>query len=108
MGGGRHGVDVHHGDKAENQERWQEPKITVSPTWRVKCQSDFMTLPPVLLQELPAVVLLLERSLVSWSLVMDEHGENKNLRDSGHQSVIPYIHRRIELYCSSLALPAWA
>jgi hypothetical protein len=28
MGGGRHGVDVHHFNEAENQERWQEPKIT--------------------------------------------------------------------------------
>jgi hypothetical protein len=27
MGGGHHGVDVHHGDEAENQERWQEPKV---------------------------------------------------------------------------------
>jgi hypothetical protein len=27
MRGGRHGVDVHHGDEAENQEWWQEPKI---------------------------------------------------------------------------------
>jgi hypothetical protein len=35
------------------------------PTWRAKCQSGFTTLPPVLLQEQPVVVLLLERALVS-------------------------------------------
>jgi hypothetical protein len=28
MGRGRHQVDVHRGDDAENQEWWQEPKIT--------------------------------------------------------------------------------
>jgi hypothetical protein len=28
MGGGCYGVDVHHGDEAENQERWQEPKVS--------------------------------------------------------------------------------
>jgi hypothetical protein len=55
-----------------------------------------MTLPPVLLQEHPIVVLLLERALVSWSLAMDE-------RDgSSRRSIIPYVHRRTELYCSSL------
>jgi hypothetical protein len=25
MGGGRYGVEVHHGDEAENQERWPGP-----------------------------------------------------------------------------------
>jgi hypothetical protein len=48
------------------------------------------------------VVLLLERASVSWSLAMDEH---KDLRSSGRQSVIPYVHGRMELYCSSLTLP---
>jgi hypothetical protein len=43
--------------------------------------------------------------LVSWSLVMDEHGEYEDLRGSGWQSVIPYVHGRMELYCSILALP---
>jgi hypothetical protein len=41
-------------------ERSQAP-----PTWRAKCRSGFATLPPVLLQEQPAVVLLLEGALVS-------------------------------------------
>jgi hypothetical protein len=36
------------------------------------------------------MVLLLERVfLVSWLLAMDEHGEHKDLRGSGHRSVIP-------------------
>jgi hypothetical protein len=75
------------------------------PSWRVKCQSGFMTLPPVLLQEQSTVVLLLERTLVSWSLAMDEHGGHEDLRGSGCRSVIPYVHERMQLYCSSLALP---
>jgi hypothetical protein len=65
-----------------------------------------MTLPPVQLQEQPVVVLLLERGfLVSWSLAMDEHSEHKDLHGSGHRCVIPYVHDRMELYYSSLALP---
>jgi hypothetical protein len=51
------------------------------------------------------MVLLLERALISWSLSMDEQGEHKDLCGSGRRSVIPYIHGRMELYCSSLALP---
>jgi hypothetical protein len=42
-------------------------------------------------------------ALVSWSLAMDEHGGYEDLRGSGRRSVIPYVHRRIELYCSSLS-----
>jgi hypothetical protein len=48
------------------------------------------------------VVLLLEGALVSWSLAMDERGGHKDLRGSGHRSVIPYVHGRTEIYCSSL------
>jgi hypothetical protein len=48
------------------------------------------------------VVLLLEGVLISWSLVMDERSGHKDLRGLGRQSVIPYIHERMELYCSSL------
>jgi hypothetical protein len=48
------------------------------------------------------VVLLLEGVLVSWSLAMDERGGHKDLRGSGRRSVIPYVHGRTELYCSSL------
>jgi hypothetical protein len=33
---------------------------------------------------------------------MDERGGHKDLRGSGHRSVIPYVHRKTELYCSSL------
>jgi hypothetical protein len=48
------------------------------------------------------VVLLLEEVLVSWSLAMNERGAHKDLYGSNHRSVIPYIHGRTELYCSSL------
>jgi hypothetical protein len=48
------------------------------------------------------VVLLLEGALVSWSLAMDECSGHKDLRGLGHQSLIPYVHGRTELYCSSL------
>jgi hypothetical protein len=61
-----------------------------------------MTLSPVLLQEQPAVVLLLERPLVSWSLAIDERGGHEDLCGSTRRSVIPYIHRRTGLCCSSL------
>jgi hypothetical protein len=61
-----------------------------------------MTLPPVLLQEHPAVVLLLERALVSWSLAMDKRDGHEDLCGSGRRSVIPYVYGRTELYCTSL------
>jgi hypothetical protein len=68
------------------------------------CRSDFATLPPVLLPEQPAVVLLFERDLVSWLLAIDEYGEQEDLRGSDRRSVTPYVHGRMGLYCSSLAL----
>jgi hypothetical protein len=49
------------------------------------------------------VVFLLERGLVSWSLAMDECGGHEDLCGSGRRSVIPYVHGRTELYCSSLS-----
>jgi hypothetical protein len=64
------------------------------------CRSGFATLPSVPLQEQPAVVLLLEGALVSWSLAMDEHDGHEDLCGSGHRSVIPYVHGRTELYCA--------
>jgi hypothetical protein len=51
------------------------------------------------------VVLLLGTTLASWLLAMDERGGHQDLRGSGRRSVIPYVHGRIELYCSRLALP---
>jgi hypothetical protein len=48
------------------------------------------------------VVLLLEGALVSWSLAIDERGGYEDLCGSGRLSVIPYVHRRMELYYSSL------
>jgi hypothetical protein len=62
------------------------------------CQSGFVTLPPVLVLEQPIVVLLLDRVLVSWSSAIDEHNEQEDLCGLGHQSVIPYVHRRMVLY----------
>jgi hypothetical protein len=64
-----------------------------------------VTLPPELLPEQSTVVLLLERVLVSWSLAVDERGGHKVLRGSGRRSVIPYVQRKTELYCSRLVLP---
>jgi hypothetical protein len=43
-------------------------------------------------REQSAVVLLLEGALVSWSLAMDKRGGYDDLRGSGRQSVIPYVH----------------
>jgi hypothetical protein len=48
------------------------------------------------------VVLLLEGVVVYWSLAMNEHGRHKDLHGSGRWSIIPYVHGRTELYCSSL------
>jgi hypothetical protein len=48
------------------------------------------------------VVLLLEGALISWSLAMNEHGRHEDLCGSGRRSVIPYVHERTELYCSSV------
>jgi hypothetical protein len=50
------------------------------------------------LQKQPAVVLLLEGGLVSWSLAMDKRGGHEDLRGSDRRSVIPYVHGRMELY----------
>jgi hypothetical protein len=35
---------------------------------------------------------------------MDEHGGHEDLCGSVRQSVIPYVHERTELYCSSLPI----
>jgi hypothetical protein len=51
------------------------------------------------------MVLLLDGVLVFWSLGMDERGRHEDLRGLAHRSIIPYIHGRTELYCSSLTLP---
>jgi hypothetical protein len=48
------------------------------------------------------VVLLLEGDLVSWSLAIDERGRHEDLSGLDHRSVIPHVHGRIGLYCSSL------
>jgi hypothetical protein len=40
----------------------------------------------MLLSEQPAVVLLLERALVSWLSAMDVHGGYENLRGSGSRA----------------------
>jgi hypothetical protein len=56
----------------------------------------------VLLQEQPVVILLLEMALISWSLVIDERDGYEDLRGSIHQSILPYVHGRTWMYCSSL------
>jgi hypothetical protein len=57
----------------------------------------------VLLQKQPAVILLLERVLVAWSLAIDERDGHKDLRGSDRRNVISYVHVRTDLYCSSLS-----
>jgi hypothetical protein len=52
------------------------------------------------------VVLLLERTLISWSLAMDERGGHEDLCGSDRWNVIPYVHERTELYCSSTSAGA--
>jgi hypothetical protein len=47
---------------------------------------------------------LLEGILVSWSLAMNEHSRYEDLRGSNRWSIIPYVHGRTELYCSSLSI----
>jgi hypothetical protein len=51
------------------------------------------------------VVLLWGRPLPSWLLAIEEHSGHEGLRGSDHRSIIPYIHERTELYCSSLYEP---
>jgi hypothetical protein len=48
------------------------------------------------------VVLLLEGHLISWSLVMDERVGHEDLHGLDRRSIIPYVHGRTELYCSSM------
>jgi hypothetical protein len=50
----------------------------------------------------PLWILLMEGALVSWSLAIDEYGGHEDLCGSGRRSVIPYVHGRTGLYCSSL------
>jgi hypothetical protein len=51
------------------------------------------------------VVLLLERTLISWSLAMDERGGHEDLCGSGHRSIIPYVHERTGVVLLKPALP---
>jgi hypothetical protein len=48
------------------------------------------------------VIFLLKGALVSWLLALGERGGHDDLRGLGHQSIIPYVHGRTELYCSIL------
>jgi hypothetical protein len=50
------------------------------------------------------VVLLWGRHLASWLLALGERGEHEDLRGSGRWSVIPYVHRRTELYYAQTCL----
>jgi hypothetical protein len=51
------------------------------------------------------VVLLWGMPLASWLLAIDENSGHQGLRGSDRWSVIPYVHGRTELYCSSLYEP---
>jgi hypothetical protein len=73
---------------------------TDHPTWRTKCRSGFVTLPPEPLQEQPDVVLLWGRHLASWLLALGEYDGHDDLRGLDRMSVIPYVHGRTELYCA--------
>jgi hypothetical protein len=64
-----------------------------------------MTVSLVLVQEQPVVILLLERALVTWSLAIDECSRHEDLCGLDRWSITPYVHGRMGLYCSSLALP---
>jgi hypothetical protein len=98
---GKIGTDLQNWNLAhkDSRECHRGQSYFIARCW---CRTSFTTLPSVLLQEQPAVVLLLEGDLVSWSLAVDERGGHEDLRGSGHRSVIPYAHGRIVLYCSSL------
>jgi hypothetical protein len=67
----------------------------VSPERKGSCRSVFDIFTGVVTEQ-PTVVLLLKRTLVSWSLAIDECG-------LGHRSVISYVNERMELYCSSIS-----
>jgi hypothetical protein len=51
-----------------------------------------------------AVVLLLEGHRSLGEFAIREYGGHKDLRGSGHRSVIPYVHGWKELYCCVLVL----
>jgi hypothetical protein len=53
-----------------------------------RCRSGFTTLPPVLLQEQPVVVLLLEGHRSLGELAIREYGGHEDLRGSGRRSVL--------------------
>jgi hypothetical protein len=48
------------------------------------------------------VVLLLKGALVSWSLAIDERGRHEDLYGPGRRIIIPNVHEKTELNCSSL------
>jgi hypothetical protein len=52
----------------------------------------------------PLWFFCLEMALISL-LARDGHSERSGLRGSDRRSVVPYVHGRRELYCSSLVLP---
>jgi hypothetical protein len=49
------------------------------------------------------MVILLNMTLVSWSLAMNEHGGYEDLRGLSRRSALPYIHGRTGLYCSNMS-----
>jgi hypothetical protein len=51
------------------------------------------------------VVLLWGRPSASWLLGIAEHSGHQGLCGLGRHSIIPYVHGRTMLYCSSLYEP---
>jgi hypothetical protein len=65
-------------------------------------RSSFMTLLLERLEEQSVVIFLLYGVLISLSLAINERGGHKDLRGLDRRSVIPYVHMRMELYCSNM------
>jgi hypothetical protein len=64
--------------------------------------SSFSTLLSELLEEQSVVILLLYGVLISLSLPINERGGHEDLRGLYRRSVIPYVHMRMEMYCSNM------
>jgi hypothetical protein len=50
------------------------------------------------------MVLLRGRHLAFWLLALGERGGHDDLRGSARLSIIPYVHKRTELYCAQAYL----
>jgi hypothetical protein len=91
MGGGYDGVEVHHGDEAKNQERWQEPNDSSPLPGAPHVEVVLRHFDRTSYGSSPLWFFCLERALVSWLLARDGHGECSGLRGLGRRSVTPYM-----------------